>query len=158
MMTVNTLGEVPDADGYIIELGMEDTDHPAGTLDEDEIRDKMGLGEWYVRTADPEEEQELISQVDKQIDHARLPAYLILGSHPEDATEAVVIYLDGIEDAENAWAALEEAIDALRNLSTENSDGVSVSQLSDYLTSKNALLAMSLSSDAIQHIQFAGIA
>jgi hypothetical protein len=154
MMSVNTLGEVPDADGYIIELGMHSTDHPAATFDEDEVRDRMGLGEWYVRTGDSAEEQELMLQVDKEIDHARLPAYLVLGSHPEDATDAVVIYLNEIEDAENAWAALEEAIGALRDLSTENSDGVDVSKLSDYLTTERVLFAMGLSADAIQHIQF----
>lgn len=156
-MTVNTLGEVQEADGYIIELGLRKSGHPAASLDEDEIRDKMRLGEWYVRTGDPTEEQELMGQVDEQIDHHRLPAYLILGSHPQDATDAVVIYLDEVDTAEEVWQVLEEALSVLRDLNTED-DNLDMSKFAEHLTGRNAWIAANVGSVAIQYITFAGLA
>jgi hypothetical protein len=157
MMSVNTLGEVPDADGYIIELGMEGTNHPAASLEEDRIRDEMDLGEWYVRTSDPTEEQELMSQINKQVDHTKLPAYLVLGSHPKEATDAVIIYLDEVDTAKKAWEVLERAIFALREPSKDD-DGIDMSEYVDHLDRQKAWIAINAGSVAIQYITFAGIA
>lgn len=44
-ITVNTLAEVPDSDGYIVEIGLEDhPTHPANKLDRDRIRDELQGG------------------------------------------------------------------------------------------------------------------
>lgn len=155
-MSVNTLGEVPDADGYIIELGMKGANHPAASLEKDKIRDKMELGEWYVRTGDPTEEQQLMTQIDRQVDHTKLPAYLVLSSHPEEATEAVVIYLDGVDSAEEAWNVLEDALSALREFSKDDV-GLDMSTYADYLNREKAWTAINVGGLAIQYISFAGL-
>lgn len=133
--------------------GVEDADHPAAAIDRDRIRDKMGLGEWYIRTGNRAEEEDLMRRVNQEIDHDRLPAYLILGSHPTETREGLVIYLDGIGNEAAAWRVLEETVEEMRHL-TSGDDALDLSSLADHLTSERALLAMAIGSDAIAYIQF----
>jgi hypothetical protein len=154
MISVNTLGEVPNASGYIIELGMEGTKHVAESINRDEIRDEMGLDEWYVRTGDRNEEQDLMGQIDQEIDHTRLPAFLILGSHPENATDGAVIYLDGAESSEDVWEALEVALSEMRELNNADNK-LDMEKLAEHLSTERAILAVQLGASAVQYIQFA---
>jgi hypothetical protein len=81
----------------------------------------------------------------------------VLGSHPEDATDAVIIYLDEVDTAEEAWGVLEEALSALRDLS-KNDDGLEMSKYADYLNREKAWTAVNVGGLAIQYITFAGLA
>lgn len=155
MMSVNTLGEVPDANGYIVEIGV-DSAHPAASIDDDRIRERMELGEWYIRTANSSEEIDLMSQVDARIDHTRLPAYLILNSHPREAEEAVVVYLDGTETKDEAVEVLEQALVGLHEVATEDSE-IDLSELAEHLTARSALFALGVGADSITHLQFFGL-
>ncbi|WP_162993958.1 hypothetical protein [Halalkalicoccus subterraneus] len=113
-LTVNTLAEVPKGKGYIVEVGLErNTEHPANKIDRDQIRNELGVGEWYVRTGDKREEKQLIFDIDN-IDHARLPAYVVLTSNPSQATEGVAIHLNEVKSEEEAWWILQTAIEVLR--------------------------------------------
>lgn len=121
-LTVNTLGEMPEGEGYIVEVGLERNEsHPANEISRDRIRDELKGGEWYVRTGDQEEEQRLILEVD-HFDHTRLPAYVVLTSHPTECSEGVVVYLDEVETENEAWWVLKLAISELRE-AVENDDG-----------------------------------
>lgn len=114
-LTVNTLAEVPGADTYIVELGLEGTAHPANEIARSRIRDELEVGEWYVQTGDDAEEQDLIMQIEGTVDRARLPAYLVLTSHPEDAEEGIALYLDEVESEDEAWELLRTAVSEMRS-------------------------------------------
>lgn len=153
-LTVNTLAEVPDASGYIVELELAGTGHPADRIDRDRIRDELEMDEWYVRTADQAEHQALMAQVDKEVDFQRLPAYLLLTAHPTEATEGVVIYLDAVKSEEAAWAVLQAAIAELRAL-TENSTQASPAEfVARHLTERTTRDLLTLSANAITVINF----
>lgn len=152
-MSVNALCEVPDAEGYIIELGIEDSNHPAAAIDRDRIRDEFALGEWYIRTGNQAEENNLMRRIDQEVNHERLPAYLILDSHPTEAREGLVIYLNRIDEESAAWLVLQEAIEQMRTLTAEGSS-LNLPILADHLTAERVLVAMSIGSDAIDYIEF----
>lgn len=156
-LTVNTLAEVPDAEGYVVEVGLEGTNHPANQIDRDQIRDELGIDEWYVRTGSRTEEQELMLQVDEQVNHSRLPAYLILTSHPQDAKDAVVVYLNEVDSKETAWELLRIAISKMQDMreNTELKDRSVL--LARKIAEDHALETLSISANVVTVIQFAGI-
>lgn len=156
-ITVNTLAEVPDANGYIVEVGLEDSDHPANQIDRDKIRNELEIGEWYVRTGDRSEEQQLMLQLENAVNHSRLPAYVILTSHPEEAREAVVLYLDDIDSEESAWRLLEAAISTLRTMGAKESQSIEPSELARTILAEHSLTALNISANAITIITFAGL-
>ncbi|MFD1644663.1 hypothetical protein [Haloarchaeobius litoreus] len=151
-ITVNTLGEVPEGSGYIVEVGLEGTNHPANQIDRDRIRDELGIGEWYVRTGNRTEEQQLTEQIEEHVSHTRLPAYLILPIHPEEADEAVVVHLDNVESERLAWEILQIAISNMRELS-EKSDP-RASSLANQISTDDSLKVLSVGANIITVIQF----
>lgn len=151
-ITVNTLAEVQEANGYIVELGLEGTAHPANNIDRDQIRDELEVNEWYVRTGDSAEEQRTMMQIDKNIDHTRLPAYLILTDHPETAEEGVVIYLDDVDSEDEAWELLQAAISVMR----ANSESTqTATELAKRIIAEHGERSLAISAGVIQIIQFA---
>ena len=152
-LTVNTLAEVPEASGYIVELGLEGTEHPANNIDRDQIRDELEIKEWYVRTGDSTEEQKVMMQIDENVNHTQLPAYLILTSHPENAEEGVVIYLDEVDSETEAWELLQSAISAMR---TNTGSTETASQLAKALIAEHGERSLAISAGIIQVIQFVG--
>jgi hypothetical protein len=119
-LTVSTLANVPEGEGFIVEVGLEDhPTHPANDLDRDRIRDELEDPEWYVRTAEQAEEQKLVLEVD-DFDHSRFPALVVLTAHPTKASEGTAIYLDNVESEEEAWWVLQRAMFELRTGVTEN--------------------------------------
>lgn len=152
-LTVNTLGEVPEGEGYIVEIGLEENQsHPANEIDRDRIRDEMEGGEWYVRTGDQEEEQQLMLEVD-DFDHSRLPAYVVLSAHPTKATRGIAIYLDEIETEDEAWWVLQLAISELRsNVGADSGDSVIAERIKSRIASTERPLAIGAS--AVSLIEF----
>lgn len=152
-LTVNTLGEVPEGEGYIVEIGLEENQsHPANEIDRDRIRDEMDEGEWYVRTGDQDEEQRLMLEVD-DFDHSRLPAYVILNGHLTKAAEGIAIYLDDVETEEEAWWILQLAISELRNsVGTDSSDTAVADRIKTRIASTERPLTIGAS--AVSLIEF----
>jgi len=114
VLDVNTLVEAPEANTYIVELGLEGTTHPANEINRKRIRNELEMGEWYVQTGDSTEEQELMMRIDNTVDHTRLPAYLVLTSYPEEAEEGIVMYLGEVESKDEAWELLQTAVSEMR--------------------------------------------
>lgn len=156
-LTVNTLAEVPDAEGYIVEVGLEGTNHPANQIDRDQIRDELGIDEWYVRTGSRTEEQKLMLQVDEQVNHSRLPAYLILTSHPQNTEDAVVIYLSEVDSKDTAWELLRIAISEMQDMRDNTESKDSVALLARKIAEDHALETLSISANVVTVIQFAGV-
>lgn len=152
-LTVNTLAEVPEANAYIVELDLEGTPHPADEIDRKRIRNELEMGEWYVQTGDSTEEQSLMRRIDNTVDHTRLPAYLVLTSHPEEAEEGVVMYLNEVESKDEAWELLQTAVSEMR----ANADTVAgTNELTERI--KSAVVErekLSLSANAITVVTFA---
>lgn len=152
-LTVNTLAEVPEGNGYIVEVGLErNANHPANKIDRDQIRNELGVDEWYVRTGNEHEEKQLILEID-DLDHTRLPAYVVLTSNPRQATEGVAIHLDEVESEEEAWQILQTTIEVLReNVDTDDAESDFAEKLKKQLASTERPLA--ITSSAITVIQF----
>lgn len=153
-LSVNTLAEVPDASGYIVELELEGSGHPADRIERDRIRDELDIDEWYVRTADQTEHQELMVQVNEKVDLQRLPAYLLLTAHPTTANEAVVIYLDTVNSKEAAWQVLQAAIAELRALNESPTQARPAAFVAQQLAERDTMALFSLSANAITVIEF----
>lgn len=153
VLTVNTLGEVPEGEGYIVEIGLEKHEsHPANEIDRDSIRDEMEESEWYVRTGDQDEEQRLMLEIDN-FDHSRLPAYVILTAHPTKATEGIAIFLNEVETEEEAWWVLKLAVSELRkNVGTVNDESAVAERIKTRIASTERPLTIGAS--AVSLIEF----
>lgn len=109
-------------------------------------------GEWYVRTGDQDDEQRLMLEVD-EFDHTRLPAYVVLTSHPTDATDGVAIYLDEITSESEAWDVLQQTITELRNSIDEDTDTTELAERLKQAASKTER-PLAMTAKAIAVIQF----
>lgn len=68
------LAEVQGSDAYILEVALDDRQHPVMSLRLEEVGEEMGEDQLYVRTGDAAGTQEVISRLEEHIDMERLPA------------------------------------------------------------------------------------
>jgi co-chaperonin GroES (HSP10) len=155
-LTVTTLAEAPkEAEGYIVEVGLEEkNEHPANKIDwHKEIRDEIVSGGWYVRTGDNDEEEELILTID-ELNHSRLPAYVILKQHPTEEQEGIAIHLDDVESKEEASQILEGAFAILESWADEEGERFKKPEEAFKILKEYGPQTLSISINAIGVIQF----
>lgn len=87
------------------------------------------------------------------LDHSRLPAYVVLTANPTEATEGIAIHLDEVESEEEAWWILQTAIAELRrSIDTVDDESDFAERMRDQILTAERSLA--ITSSAITVIQF----
>jgi len=109
------LAEVQGSDAYILEVALDDRQHPVTSLRLEEIGEEMGEDQLYVRTGDAAGTQEVISRLEEHIDMERLPALLLLSERPLEAESAGVVYCDGVGSEEEARELIRQLVQELHD-------------------------------------------
>jgi hypothetical protein len=107
------LTEVRGSDAYILEVALDDGQHPVTSLGLEEIGEEMGKDQLYVRTGDAAGTQEVISRLEEYIDMGRLPALLLLSERPSEAESAGVVYCDDVGSEEEARELIQQLVQEL---------------------------------------------
>ena len=107
------LAEVEGSEGYLLEVSLEDDDHPVTKLALKKVGKEMGTDQLYVRTSDVAGTRDLISRIQSEVDISRTPLLLLLSEDPAEAESAGVVYMDDVKTEDEAVETIRVLVDRL---------------------------------------------